>query len=89
MVARVATFNTLADDINPDAVARLRKTVRGTPGFIAGYHLGGPGRKSVSIAIFDDADAGKAAHAALDRLPADQRVRATPDSVEFFEVESF
>jgi hypothetical protein len=89
MLARVATFNTLPDDVDPDAVALLRKTVRETPGFVAGYHLGGPGRKSLSIAIFENADAGRAAADALGRRPADQRVGIEPDHVEFFEVEPF
>jgi hypothetical protein len=89
MLARVATFNTLPDDVDPDAVALLRKTVRETPGFVAGYHLGGPGRKSLSITIFTDADAGQAAGKALDRRPAEQRVGTEPDHVEFFEAEPF
>lgn len=89
MLARVATFNTLPDDVDSDGVALLRKTVRETPGFVAGYHLGGPGRKSLSIAIFEDADAGRAAAKALDLRPADQRVGTEPDHVEFFEVEPF
>jgi hypothetical protein len=89
MVARVATFNSLPHDIDPDAVAFLRKTVRETPGFVAGYHLGRPGRKSISITIFEDADAGRAVAKTLDGRPADQRVGIEPDHVEFFEVESF
>jgi len=89
MLARVATFNHLPEGLDDDAVALLRKTVRDTPGFIAGYHLGGPGRKSLSIAIFEDADAGRAAAAALQRRPTDQRVGISPDGVEYFEVQPF
>ena len=48
MLARVATFNSLPEDVNSDAVALLRKTVKETPGFIAGYHLGAPGGKTLS-----------------------------------------
>jgi hypothetical protein len=87
MVARVATFNTLPGDVDPDAAAFLRQTVRDTPGFVAGYHLRRPGRKSISITIFEDADAGRAAAKALDQRPKDQRVGIDPDHVEFFEVE--
>ena len=89
MVGRVATFNSLPEKADPDAVALLRRTIRETPGFVAGYHMGGPGRKSLSIAIFEDAEAGSAAAAALERRPADRRVGITPDQVEFFEVEPF
>lgn len=89
MLARVATFNMLSEEVDLMAVALLRKTVRETPGFVAGYHLGGPGRKSLSIAIFENADAGRAAAAALERRPADHRVGTQPDHVEFFEVEPF
>ncbi len=37
MLARVATFNALPGDVDPEAVALLRKTVRETPGFVAGF----------------------------------------------------
>jgi hypothetical protein len=89
MLARVATFNELPDGLDNDAVALLRKTIRETPGFVAGYHLGAPGRKSLSIAIFEDADAGRAAAAALERRPEGERVGVSPDAVEFFEVQPF
>jgi hypothetical protein len=89
MLARVATFDPLPQQIHPDAVALLRKTVRETPGFVAGYHLGAPGQKSLSITIFEDADAGQAAAAALAERPSDQRVGIDPDRVEYFEVEPF
>ena len=89
MLARVATFNQLPDGLDNDAVELLRKTIRDTPGFVAGYHLGGPGGKSLSIAIFEDADAGRAAAAALERRPEDQRVKISPDAVEFFEAQPF
>jgi hypothetical protein len=89
MLARVATFDPLPEHVDADAVALLRKTVRETPGFVAGYHLGAPGRKSLSIAIFEDEAAGRAAAAALERRPSDQRVGIGPDEVEYFEVEPF
>jgi hypothetical protein len=89
MLARVATFDPLPEGVNPEAVQLLRKTIRDTPGFVAGYHLGAPGRRSLSITIFEDAEAGRAAGAALAGRPADQRVGIEPDHVEFFEVEPF
>jgi hypothetical protein len=67
----------------------LRKTIRETPGFVAGYHVGAPGRKSLSITIFEDADAARAAGAALAARPADDRVGIDADQVEFFEAEPF
>jgi hypothetical protein len=89
MLARVATFDPLPEQVDPDAVELLRKTIRETPGFVAGYHLGAPGRKALSITIFEDADAGRAAAAALAQRPSEQRVGIDPDHVEYFEVESF
>jgi hypothetical protein len=88
VIARVATFNPLPD-VDPEAVALLRKTVAETPGFVAGYHLGGPGEKSLSIAIFDGAEAGRAASTALEALPGDRRVGIKADQVEYFEAHPF
>ena len=42
MIARIATFDNLPDDVDPQAVALLRETVRTAPGYVAGYHLHDP-----------------------------------------------
>ncbi|HEY7074487.1 MAG TPA: hypothetical protein VH418_03925 [Solirubrobacteraceae bacterium] len=89
MLARVATFDPLPEGLDPEAVALLRKTIRETPGFVAGYHVGAAGRKSLSITFFEDADAARAAGAALAARPADGRVGIEPDQVEFFDAEPF
>jgi hypothetical protein len=89
MMARVATFDPLPEGLDDEAVQLLRKTIRDTPGFVAGYHLGAPGQKSLSITIYEDAEAGRAAAAALGRRPADRRVGIDPDHVEFFSAEPF
>jgi hypothetical protein len=89
MLARVATFDPLPEGLDDEAVQLLRKTIRDTPGFVAGYHLGAPGQKSLSITIYEDAEAGRAAGAALARRPEDQKVGIDPDHVEFFEAEPF
>jgi hypothetical protein len=89
MLARVATFDPLPEGLDDEAVQLLRKTIRETPGYVAGYHLGAPGHKSLSITIFEDAEAGRAAAAALARRPAGRKVGIDPDHVEFFEVQPF
>jgi hypothetical protein len=90
MLARVATFNALPGDLDPESVALLRTTVRESPGFVAGFHLGAPGGgKALSIAVFEDADAARAAAQALAGRPAGQRVGIEPDSVEFFDAQVF
>jgi hypothetical protein len=89
MFARVATLNTLPETLDSEAVALLRKTVRKTPGFIAGYHLGAPGGKALSIAVFENDDALRATADALAQRASDQRVGIEPDTVEFFEAQPF
>jgi hypothetical protein len=90
MLARVATFNALPGDVDPEAVALLRTTVRDTPGFVAGFHLGEPGGgKALSIVVVEDEDAARAVAQALAGRPADQRVGVEPDTVELFEAHPF
>jgi hypothetical protein len=89
MLARVATFDPLPEDLDSEAVELLRKTIRESPGYVAGYHLGARGQKSLSITIYEDAEAGRAAAARLAQRSEDRRVGIDPDHVEFFEVEPF
>lgn len=76
MVAHIATFNTLPADVDPDAAALLRKTVRDTPGFVAGYYLGRPGRKSITI--FEDADAGPGSRQSATSAPRVNGLGSSP-----------
>ncbi len=91
MVARVATFHTLDPDrLDQAAVSRLRKIVRETPGFVAGYHLSDPrSGKGLSILILESPDVGRDIADALDARPTEDRVGIDPDIVEFFSVEAF
>jgi len=72
MVARAATFNTLPDDVDPDAAAILRKTVRETPASLARTSSGRPPPKSISITIFEDAETSRGAAEALDERTSHQ-----------------
>jgi hypothetical protein len=91
MVARVATFHTLDPDrLDQAAVARLRKIVRETPGFVAGYHLSAPrSARALSILILESPEVGRDIAEALDARPTGDRVGIDPDTVEFFSVEAF
>jgi len=90
MLARVATFNQMPEGLDSEAVDLLRRTVRETPGFVAGFHLLDPNtRKALSIVVVENQEAGRAVQAALAARPADARVGIDPDDVEFFEATSF
>ncbi len=89
MLARVATFNSMPDELDPNAVDRLRRTIREVPGFVAGYHLGTPGGKALSIVLVEDADAGRAIAAALARRSPADRVGIDPDEVDFYDAQPF
>lgn len=90
MLARLATFNsTPANDDDPN-VKLLRETVRGTPGFVAGFHLRDPQTdKAFSLTVYEDADAAKAAGQWMQARPTDQRVGVEPDTVEWLEAHPF
>jgi hypothetical protein len=90
MIARVATFESLPDDLDPDAVDLLRRTVRSVPGYVAGFHLRDPGSgRSMSIVVFSDEAAIARLGAALGSRPEERRVGIDPDRVEFFEAAAF
>lgn len=90
MIARVATFTPLPDGFDDDAVALLRKTVRETPGYVAGFHLRDPQtNKALSITIYEDADALRQAGGALAARPTDRKVGIDPDTIEFFQAIPF
>ncbi len=90
MLARVATFDTLPDDLSDDAVGLLRETIRSVPGYVGGFHLVDPGtRKAVSVVVFEDEAAVGRAAEAMARRPEARRVGIDPDRVEFFEAVPF
>jgi hypothetical protein len=90
MVARVATFEALPDDLPPEAVDLLRHTVREVPGYVGGFHLVDPRtRRAMSIVVFEDEDGLRRAGDALARRAPDQRVGASPDRVEVLVAEPF
>ena len=90
MLARVATFEALSEDLDDDAVDLLRATVREVPGYVAGFHMLDPKtRKALSVAVFEDREALERCREALDSRPDDKKVRITADRVEFYEAFAF
>ena len=90
MIARVATFDTLPDGFDDDAVGLLRETVKATPGYVAGFHLRDPKtNKALSVALFEDKEALARVREALAQRPEDRKVGIEPDAVEFFEAIPF
>jgi hypothetical protein len=90
MIARVATFKPLPDDLDDRAVDLLRQTIRQTPGYVAGFHLRDPNtNKALSITIYENQEAVERVRAALSARPDDRKVGIDPDEVEFFEAIPF
>ncbi|HEY7622456.1 MAG TPA: hypothetical protein VH834_21980 [Solirubrobacteraceae bacterium] len=90
MLARVATFDALPDGLDDGAVDLLRRTIKGVPGYVAGFHLRDPRtNKALSVTIYEDADAVERVREALSRRPDDSKVGIEPDQVEFFEAFAF
>ncbi len=90
MLARVATFDSLPDDLDDGAVDLLRQTVKEVPGYVAGFHLRDPrSHKAMSVTIFEDRAAVERVGEALSRRPDDRKVGIDPDRVEFFEAFAF
>ena len=90
MIARVATFMPLPEKLAQDALELLRKTVRETPGYVAGFHLRDPDtNKAMSITIYEDGDALRQVGAALAARPNGGKVGIDPDAVEFFQAIPF
>ena len=90
MLARVATFNTLPDDLDDEAVERLRRITRETPGYHAGYHGRNPeSGRGLSLLIMEDEEAFRAVGERLGARAEEERVGIDPDHVEFFELTPF
>jgi hypothetical protein len=86
MIARVATFHRLDPDaLDPEAVERLRTIIKGTPGYIAGFHLRNPETgKALSFAVYESADSLRAVGEALGQRPDNERVGIDPDEVDLY-----
>jgi hypothetical protein len=90
MLARVATFDSLPDDLDDGSVDLLRDTIKAVPGYVAGFHLRDPRtHKALSITVFEDRDAVERAREAMSERPDDRKVGIDPDHVEFFEAFAF
>jgi hypothetical protein len=90
MLARVATFDKLPEDLNDEAVERLRQIARETPGYQAGYHGRDPeSGRGLSLLIMEDEDAFRVLGERLDARAEHERVGIDPDHVEFFELTPF
>jgi len=86
MIARVATFHHLDPDaLDPQAVERLRATIKATPGYVAGFHLRNPETgKSVSFTVYESGESLKAAGEARRQRPRDDPVGIDPDEIDYY-----
>jgi hypothetical protein len=90
MIARVATFDELPDGLDEGAVDLLRRTIKSTPGYVAGFHLRDPDSgKGLSVTVYEDAEALGRAGKALAARPDDRKVGMDPDRVELMEAFAF
>jgi hypothetical protein len=86
VLARVARFDHLPEELDADAVDSLRQILASTPGYVAGFHLLDPStRKALSITIFEDHDALQRAGQALSARPAGAMVGIAPTEVELYQ----
>jgi hypothetical protein len=67
MIARVGTFRQLdTDKLDPAAVEQFRSIIKGTPGYVAGFHLRNPETgKAVSFTVYENPEALEKVGAAL------------------------
>jgi hypothetical protein len=87
MFARVATFVTLDPaGLDQDAVERLRRIIRSTPGYRTGFHMrDSKTGKALSVVVYENLEAVEAARAGLAQRSDGERVGMEPDQVEFFD----
>jgi hypothetical protein len=72
------------------AVELLRRTIKETPGYVAGFHLRDTRtNKALSVTVYEDTEALGRVRAALADRPAERKVGTDPDDVEFFEAFAF
>jgi hypothetical protein len=86
MIARVGTFRQLdTDKLDPAAVEQLRSIIKGTPGYVAGFHLRNPETgKAVSFTVYENPEALEKVGAALARQPDIDPVGIEPDEVDYY-----
>jgi hypothetical protein len=86
MIARVATFHRLdTDKLDPAAVEQFRKIMKGTAGFVAGFHLRDPDTgKAVSFVVYESQEGLQKAGEALARQPGVDPVGIDPDEVDYY-----
>lgn len=87
MFARVATFTKLdPSGLDQGAVERLRRIIRSTPGYRAGFHVRDSNTgKALSFVVYESREAAEAARIGLVQRSNDDRVGIEPDLVEFFD----
>lgn len=88
MVARIATFRRFdPSKLDPAAVENLRTTIKGTPGYVAGFHLWNPETgKAVSFTVYESREGFEAAARTLARH-GDDALRSDdpePDEVDYY-----
>ena len=87
MIARVATFRSLdPSTVDSTAAEKLRETIKGAPGYVAGFHLWNPETgKAVSFAVYESREGLEAAGRALAESSWDEPGRdPEPDEVDYY-----
>jgi hypothetical protein len=85
MIARLATFNDFdPSGLDPEAVERLRSTIKAAPGYVAGFHLWNPEtRKAASFTVYEGREGLEAAGRELGRRGV-ERPGFDPDAVDYY-----
>jgi hypothetical protein len=90
MIARVATFDALPDDVDDGAVDLLRETIKGVPGYVAGFHLrDAESGRALSVTVYEDEAALARVGKAMAARPDARKVGIDPDRVELMEAFTF
>lgn len=90
MLARLATFNSAPAELDDANVELLRQTIKATPGFVAGFHLADEERLVRDTRSSSSRTPTRPARRdALATRPADRRVGADPDKVQFLTARAF
>lgn len=86
MIARVATFHQLdTDKLDPAAVEQFRNIMKGTTGYVAGFHLRDPNTgKALSFVVYESREALEKVGEALARHPNVDPVGIDPDEVDYY-----
>jgi hypothetical protein len=86
MIARVATFHQFdTDKLDPAAVDEFRSIIKGTPGYVTGFHLRNTETgKAVSLVVYESREALDKVGEALARRPDVDPVGIEPDEVDYY-----